>query len=240
MSHQSVFIGRNISSETKSWLVSENLSFEEHSFIQIVLKEPDFSIFSFIRKKPEQFVVSSQWAAKWLVKYHSRIEFSNLDSVLCLSEKQKLICNKISDSIFVAEQQNAQSLARLVGKTNRGEKVIYLHGNLALNVFDKTLESFKIECEKLEVYRNLPVLKKLENTFDVYLFFSPGGVQNFVNSGNVIPDTSAIVAIGATTAETGNKFFNREIYISKIQEELAAVKFAAGLLRHNEIRNYTN
>jgi uroporphyrinogen-III synthase len=235
MSLQSVFIGRNISSETKSWLVNENVSFGEHAFIQIVLNEPDYLLFSACKNKPKQFVASSQWAAKWLVKYHSTIEFSNLDSVFCLSEKQKEICAAITNNILVAKHQNANSLAQLTLEKNNGEQVIYLQGNLSLNIFELKMKSLGQQFLQVEVYRNLPLQKKLENTFGVYLFFSPSGAQNFHDSGNQIPRSSTIVTIGKTTAKSCEKLFNREIFVSEKQDELAAVKFAAGLLQNSFI-----
>lgn len=234
---QKLFIGRNISVATKSWLAAENIGFEEHPFIRIEFCEPDLSLFSSEEKKPKQFVVSSQWAAKWLVKYKTEIGFKNSDSILCLSEKQKEICYAISENIFVATHQNALSLAQLAVEINRGERVVYLHGNRSLDIFETEMKSLGIRVKKMEVYQNLPVLKTLSNTFHVYLFFSPGGVENFVTSGNMIPGTSVISAIGTTTSAACERLFDREIFISKKQEELAAVKFAAGFLQHSEIRN---
>ena len=121
---QNLFIGRNISAETKSWLAAENIGFEEHPFIRIVLSEPGFQLFFSEDKKSVQFVVSSQWAAKWLVKYKTEIGFEKSDSILCLSERQKEICSTISGNIFVAEQPNALSLAALVKQINRGGAVV--------------------------------------------------------------------------------------------------------------------
>ena len=231
-----LFIGRNISAETKSWLAAENIGFEEHPFIRIVLSEPGFQLFYSKDKKPEQFVVSSQWAAKWLVKYKTEIGFKKNDSIFCLSERQREICSTISGNIFVAEQPNAFSLAHLAGAMNSGKRMVYLHGNRSLNDFETEMTSLGIGVQKIEVYQNLPVLKTLSNTFGAYLFFSPSGVENFVKSGNLIPSASVISVIGTTTAKTCERLFCREIFISKTQEELAAVQFAAGFLKHSEIR----
>jgi uroporphyrinogen-III synthase len=231
-----LFIGRNISAETKSWLAAENISFEEHSFIRIEYCQPNLFVFSSEEKKPKHFVVSSGCAAKWLVKFQTEIGFKKSDSIFCLSEKQKEICNAISENIFVATHQNALSLARLVFKINRCEPVVYLHGNLSLNIFENEMKSLGVRFQKAEVYRNEPVLTKLEKTFGVYLFFSPSGAENFVQSGNQIPRNSTIAAIGPTTANACEKLFGREIMTSEKQKELDAVQFAAGLLQQSGIR----
>lgn len=231
-----LFIGRNISAETKSWLAAENIGYEEHPFIRIELCEPGFPLFSSGEKTPKQFVVSSQWAVIWLVKYKTEIGFQKSDSVFCLSEKQKELCSGVSENIFVATHQNALSLAQLVSQNNRGEQVVYLHGNLSLNVFETEMKSSGIRFQKFEVYRNIPVLREMSNPFGVYLFFSPSGVENFVTSGNRIPCTSAIAAIGSTTANACEKLFGRKIFSSEKQKELDAVQFAAGLLQQSEIQ----
>jgi uroporphyrinogen-III synthase len=230
----SLFIGRNIGTETKLWLTAGNISFEEHPLIRIEFCKPP--MFSSVEKGPKHYVVSSQWAAKWLVKYKTKIDFESCSSILCLSEKQMEICKTISENIFVASKQNALSMAQLISEKNHGEQMVYLSGNLSLDTFELEMKSLGIVIQKIEVYRNKPVLKKLSNTFGVYLFFSPSGAENFVKSGNRIPRTSNIAAIGTTTANACERLFNREILISKKQEELAAVQFAAGLLNHSEIR----
>ena len=235
----SLFIGREISAGTKSWLVAEKIGFEEHPFIRIELSKPILPVFSSQEKRAKQIVVSSQWAAKWLVKFKTEIGFETNDSVLCLSEKQKEICSAVSENVLVATQQNALSLAQLASQTNRGGLVVYLRGDLSLDTFELEMKSLGIGIQKLEVYRNVPVLIKLEKTFDVYLFFSPSGAENFVKSGNLIPHTSAIAAIGAATGTICKALFNREIIISKTQEELATVKLASTLLIHSEIRLHT-
>ena len=99
------------------------------------------------------------------------------------------------------------------------------------------MESYNINFEKFEVYRNLPVIKSIEDTFDFYLFFSPSGAANFEESGNHIPDYASVVAIGTTTATACEKLFGREISISEKQTELDAVKFAVGVLQEFEIQH---
>jgi uroporphyrinogen-III synthase len=232
-----IFIGRTISAESKSWLTAEKIGFEEHPFIRIEFCEPVLSLFSSEEKRSKQFVVSSGWAAKWLVKYQSEIGFKKYDSVICLSEKQKEICTVISENVFVAIHQNALSLAQLVFEMNRGGQLVYLHGNRSLNVLENEMKSLGIGFQKTEVYRNIPVLKKLDKSFGVYLFFSPSGAENFAESGNQIPLNSVIAAIGSTTANACEKLFGRNIFISEKQKELDAVQFAAGLLQPIEMQH---
>ena len=234
---QKLFIGRNISEETRTWLSTKNIDFEDHQLIQIELCEPDFALFSTIKIKPKMWVISSQWAAKWLLKYHAEIGFGILDSIVCLSEKQKEICKVITRNISVSNQQNAVWLSKMAFGQNKGQSVIYLHGNLSNHIFENEFDTPEKPFHEVEVYRNSPILKQLGN-FEVYLFFSPSGVINFVEGGNFIPAFSQIVAIGSTTAKTCKEIFQREVFTSEVQEELAAVKCAVQILQLTEI--YSN
>jgi len=233
---QKLFIGRKISSETKTWLSGENIAFEEHQLIIIEFCEPDISLFSSFENKPKMWIISSQWAAKWLVKYQKEIGFKTTDSVICLSEKQKGICSGFAANISVSNQQNAVSLSKLAIEKYCGEQVICLTGNLSMNNGELEMKSLGNQFQKTNVYRNSPLLKKVEGEFDVYLFFSPSGAISFSESGNKILASAAILAIGPTTAKSCEEIFGREILISEIQEELAAVQFAVGLLKKIEIQ----
>ena len=132
---QKLFMGRNISEETKTWLSLQDIDFEEHQLIQIEFCEPDFSLSSTLKDEPKMWVFSNQWAAKWLVKYHAEIGFGIDDSIVCLSEKQREICQCITKNISVSNQQNAVWLSKLTLDQNNGQQVIYLHGNLSNNIF---------------------------------------------------------------------------------------------------------
>lgn len=232
---QKLFIGRNISAETKLWLSSVNIDFEDHQLIKIESCEPDFAMFSSLENKPKMWMISSQWTAKWLIKYHNEIGFGKADSVICLSEKQKEICSGFTQNISVSNKKNIKSLAKLAFGKNNGEQMIYLHGNLSKNIFNTELKHPETNLKKVKVYRNLPVYKKMDEAFKCYLFFSPSGAISFVESGNKISRSAVIVAIGPTTAKACKEIFGREIFVSEKQDELAAVQFASTKI--NEIRN---
>ncbi len=129
-------MGRNISEETETWLSPQDIDFEEHQLIQIEFCEPDLSLFPTLKNEPKMWVFSSQWAAKWLVKYHAEIGFGTDDSFVCLSEKQLEICQRITKNICVSNQQNAVWLSKLALDQNNGKQVIYLPGNLSNNIFE--------------------------------------------------------------------------------------------------------
>lgn len=237
---QKLFIGRNIRAETKAWLSGVNIRFEDHQLIRIESCKPDYAMFSSLEDKPKMWMISSQWTAKWLVKYHNEIGFGNADSIICLSKKQKEICSDFTQNVSVSNQKNVKSLAKLAFGENEGEQMIYLHGNISNNIFEAELKPPETHLQKVKVYRNLPLQKKMGETFKCYLFFSPSGAISFSESGNNIPRSAVIVAIGPTTALACEEIFHRKVFVSEIQEELMAVQFAVGILKKMEIRHNTN
>lgn len=231
MKNSTVFIGREIQEETRKWLFEKQLIFEEHPLFEIELNKPDVLFFKQIVAEKKIFLVTSQWAAKWLVLNATEIGFIQTDFILCLSKKQKEICSIISENILVAEEKNADSLAKLVLDKIQDENLIYLKGNNSLTVLQSILKINGIRIAEIEVYKNLPSQKTIENEFDIYLFFSPSGISNFYESGNRIPVISKIVAIGKTTAVACRNTFSNEVFISPVQEELATVKYAINISR---------
>lgn len=227
----SIFIGRTVSKETRAWLLQNKIRFEEHPLIQIEYNMLNFSEFEQFRSQRKQFVVTSQWAAKWLVEYNAEMGLKDEDSIFCLSEKQKLILKDVSKNIFVSKKRNAKSLANLVISKNNQELVIFLHGNRTLNIIESQLSSFYSGFVTIEVYRNYPVYLRLKKKFSAYIFFSPGGVENFNDSGNSIPETAEIFAIGETTADACKLLFKNKVSISEQQDEISVIKYAVDRIK---------
>ncbi len=75
--------------------------------------------------------------------------------------------------IVISKEKNANSLAELVNKNCIGKTVVYLKGDKSLNTLQTEIDSENIQLFETEVYRNLPVVQKLNTDFDAYLFFSP-------------------------------------------------------------------
>ncbi len=233
MKQPALFIGRKISIETANWLKHQKVLFEEHPLFRIEWNEPECFEFSTIGQKKRQFAITSRWAAKWLVKNAAEIGFNNSDSVFCLSEKQRNVCSRITQNIFISEESNAESLAKLIQAKNKNEQVVFLCGNRSLDVLEMKLNQ-NHRFKKVEVYRNLPLFPEVKSEFDFYLFFSPGSVENFYKAGNTIPKRSKIVTIGSSTAKACLVFFRNEILASPVQEEIAMVKYAAALMNQQE------
>ncbi len=237
--NQTIFIGRKLTDSAKIVLKNNNISFEDRELIEIKLITPDISFFQTITEKRKNWVITSSWAAKWLKIHHSEIGFSDADSVFCLSAKQAEILKEISSRIFISEQQNAKSIAELVTQKNNDEAIIYLSGNKSLKVLENELHSKEFSFCKSVVYRNTPVIQKINSEFKAYLFFSPSGIESFIETGNLIPGSAVVFTIGKTTGSAAKKYFPNPVLESPVQEEVGFIEFALDKLKskRKEISN---
>ncbi|MBN2637197.1 MAG: uroporphyrinogen-III synthase [Prolixibacteraceae bacterium] len=233
----SIFIGRNLADETRNWLRDNNVSFTEKPLIRVEYHLPDFSFFNQLKKEERNWVITSNHVAHWLKKYNTEIEFNPCDTLFCLSQKQSEIVAEIADNIFISEQKNAMSVAELVNINCIGKSVIYLKGDKSLNTLQTEIDSVNIQLYETVVYRNIPVHQKITSNFDAYLFFSPSGIESFVEAGNTIQKSARIFTIGRTTQNKAKQIFSNQVSESPFQEETRFIEFAVNQLKKSQPSN---
>lgn len=154
--------------------------------------------------------------------------FQSADSIFCLSEKQAAIIRKFSDAVFVSKEKNIQSLSELVQQKKQNKLCLFLKGNRSLSVSG-------LEIIEVDVYQNTLLKPKEVNEFEVYLFFSPSGIDSFIQGGNLISENTSIVTIGETTAQKAKTVFENQIIVSDEQSELATIQKAVSVLKESVI-----
>lgn len=222
-----IFIGRNIEERSKIWLRQRRVDYVAQPLIDVQLNVPDYSFFHKIEARKKQWFITSRWAAKWLNIHYSNIGFSSNDSVFCLSEKQAEIIRGFSDAVFISKERNSKSLSDLLFDT-KGLK-IFLRGN-------RSLEASGLEIIEVEVYQNSLTKATVGNDFGAYLFFSPSGIESFIQGKNVVSEHSIIITIGETTARKARAEFPNEVFVSVEQSEWAMVKLAVTVLNKEETK----
>jgi uroporphyrinogen-III synthase len=101
--------------------------------------------------------------------------------------------------------EDAASLADKIISSGMAENILHPSGNLKLDVLEQKLASANIKCNSLLVYKTeLNKDIKTDKSFDAVLFFSPTGVESFlnVNTWNI---KAVACCIGKTTAESFRK-----------------------------------
>lgn len=220
------FIGEKLSRVTRQWLQKQQIQFIEQPFFRIEYKKPNLKFFETMANRSKQWVVTSSYAAHWLVRFKTKIGLTPTDRLYCWSEKQAEILRKLKLPVFVSSYSGSTELAQNVIDQNQGESVLFLHGDKLHNEINNLFLDFAIQYSDVEVYKNTPIEQFVSGIFDAYLFFSPTGIDNFKASGNFPNPTSVVLANENSTAREAWKLFTNKVYLSPENEELSFVKYS--------------
>jgi len=220
----SVFVGRNLSAATRRWLRKQPIRFIEHPFMRIQFKKPNVDFLNTIKNERVSLVVTSSYAAHWLVRFRKHFGGQSDPEIFCLSTRQHEILHKAKMKVYQAAEPNMSSLAALVAANNTGQRVVYLRGDKSLNDLYERLFTHGIPAHEMVVYKNTPIEKWINEAFDAYLFFSPTAIENYKASGNFPSPRAQIMAFGENTAQTAWKMFPNAVNVSSEQEELLFVQ----------------
>ena len=221
-----IFIGRKLSALTRKWLVSEQIRFIEQPLVRITYRKPDVMFFESVWQAEKKWVVTSSYAAHWLLRFSEKIGLEKDDLVYCLSEKQEGILKACGVQVVRPVSPSACSLAELLIRQNDGCKVVYLRGDKSLNHLPELLTKNQLDWQSVEVYKNTSVEILMNDVFDGYLFFSESAVKSYKASGNFPPPKASVLANGNRTAQAAWAEFPNLVLESSEQEELSFVKYA--------------
>ena len=220
------FIGEKLSAVTRRWLQKQHVQYIEQPFFRIEYKKPKLSFFKTMAGSSKQWVITSVYAAHWLVRFQSQVGLTASDKLYCWSEKQAVVLRKLNLPVFVSSYSNIPELASQVIGQNQGESVLFLHGDKLHNEITAVFSGFVLPYSEIEVYKNTPIEQFVNGIFDAYLFFSPSGIHNFKASGNFPNPTSPILANENSTAREAWRVFTNKVYLSPEQEELSFVQYS--------------
>jgi uroporphyrinogen-III synthase len=220
------FIGEKLSGVTRQWLQKQHVHYIEQPFFRIEYKKPILAFFETMQNTPKQWVITSTYSAHWLLRFQSKVGLTATDSLYCWSELQAEVLRKLNLPVFISSYSNIGELANQVINQNRGESVLFLHGDKLHNEITTVFSSYPVQYSEIEVYKNTPIEKFVNGIFDAYLFFSPSGIKNFMASGNFPNPTSPILANENSTAREAWRVFTNKVYLSPEQEELSFVQYS--------------
>lgn len=218
------FIGEKLSSATRQWLVKQHVLFIEEPFFRTEYKKPNLAFFKTMAESRKQWVITSSYAAHWLVRFHAKIGLTVSDRLYCWSEKQAEILKKLNRLVFVSSYSNPAELAENVLTQNEGDTVLFLRGDVLHNELTSVVSVVGLNFSEIEVYKNTPVEKFFSGIFDAYLFFNPQSIENFKASGNFTSPNSLVLANESSTAKEAWRTLDNKVYISPEHEELPFVQ----------------
>ncbi len=193
---------------TKQLSVSQTDMFDTKIGVQM----SDFISIKFNRLKPtvvkntiENVVITSQNGVDALLQNFSPLEL-DFKNIYCVGRRTKrLIEKKIGKVAYVSN--SARELANHLIEAGNIQSVTYFCGNLRRDELTTMLSEKSIEVEEIEVYRTVKNERKFKDEFDAVLFYSPSGIQSFIED-NQVNDVIAF-CIGQTTAVEAKKHFSK-------------------------------
>ncbi|MFY7899050.1 MAG: uroporphyrinogen-III synthase [Chitinophagaceae bacterium] len=101
---------------------------------------------------------------------------------------------------------------------NQEKAITFFCGDIRRDELPNTLKENNISVLEKTVYQTIVTPKKLSQTFDGILFFSPSAVESFF-AVNTVPLHTVLFAVGTTTAQAIQSFTNNKIIIADFPEK---------------------
>lgn len=190
-------------SDSQKAKVSSKIKVEESDFIKIRFNRINAKVL----ESPIQHVVITSQNGVEALRYNftkSELQFQN---IYCVGRRtKKLIEREIGPVKHVAK--NASALAEYLSQQSDIENITYFCGNLRLDDLELGLAKSKIVIEEIIVYNTFSSPQKIKKDTQGVLFFSPSGIQSFIEKNE--PSFTAF-CIGDTTAKEAQKYFEKVI-----------------------------
>uniref|UniRef100_UPI00404A2F7C uroporphyrinogen-III synthase n=1 Tax=Flavobacterium sp. TaxID=239 RepID=UPI00404A2F7C len=175
----------------KKWLLHAGLSVVEFDFIKI--KSLDFEI-----KSVHEFLIfTSQNAVNQIIKHP---DFHDLQSRKCFCVGEKTAQLLQSNQFSILEKTNdAKTLADLIVEKYQSNSFTFFSGESRLDTLPEMLHQNSVVWNEISVYETVLNSERLNISADGILFFSPSGVESFLQKNNL--NDAECFCIGQTTAK---------------------------------------
>ena len=195
-------------------LVDNDFNVLEHNFIKIeALNNADFLIT--LKEQLPYFIFTSKNAVQCFVDQLSvnKIKIKKNSIFYSLSgETQSALIEEGFKPTIIAE--NAADLATKIIKEGKIKEAIFLCGDKRKEELSVLLKEAGINLKELIIYKNILQPKKIIESYQAILFFSPSALQSYFESNN-LNKTVACFCIGYSTANALKQYkINNKIIVS--------------------------
>ncbi|MGJ8744656.1 hydroxymethylbilane synthase [Polaribacter sp.] len=188
-------------SELQKETLSETIGIKDSDFIKIRFNRIPAKV---MKNQHENVLITSQNGAEALLNSFTKDEI-NIKNIYCVGRRtKKLIEKRIGKVTYVAK--NALKLAEYISKETEIKEVTYFCSDLRLDVLPTYLQAHDIVVNEVEAYKTMLSPVKMENDVDGVLFFSPSGIESYLEENNT---SKVAFCIGETTAVEARKHFNK-------------------------------
>ena len=186
-------------------LLNNGISLTQANFIQTKAVEFELESIS------EMLLFTSQNAVESVLQ-NSKIELLKQHKAICVGSKTKELLEKNGFTV-VASQDYAANLAPMIISDFANKSFTFFAGNLRRDTLPNAMNLNRIVFKEIRVYETTMAPQKINGIFDGILFFSPSGVESYLQNNTI--ENQICFCIGTTTADALDK--NKNIVIATKQ-----------------------
>lgn len=181
---------KKLSNALKNKLSDAKIEVVEKNFIQI-------KSITFDTPQPNDYLVfTSKEAVKSVLK--SDVKNGFLKPCFCVGKKTHRFLEKKGFTVLESADY-AEELIQLIDSKYKNHSFTFFCGNIRRNTIPDFFQQNKIVYNEIIVYETKLKPHKLKESFDAVLFFSPSGVNSFLENNTL--GNKTCFCIGTTTAK---------------------------------------
>lgn len=165
-----------------------------------------------LKKKVKNAIFTSKNAVEGLLTNVSADEL-NFEDIYCVGRKTRRLIQKKIGKVTHFEN-NATDLANHLVEFIEGTEATHFCGNLSMDDIPNILGEAHITVNSVETYKTKLSGQKMDDAVEGVLFFSPSGVESYLNNNK--PNKIAY-CIGETTAKAARTHF-KDVKVAKIPD----------------------
>lgn len=175
----------------RQFLLNAKIAVVEADFIQT--ESTNFNLSNI----NENLIFTSQNAVTSILQHPDSATLKS-KKVFCVGSKTKALLEKNGYTVEI-HTGYAADLAEIIMLMHRNESFTFFCGNLRRDVLPEMLNENEVQFNEIEVYQTKLTSQKMDAPFDGILFFSPSGVESYLQQNKL--KNQYCFCIGNTTAE---------------------------------------
>ena len=166
-----------------------------------------------VPNKIENIIFTSQNSVKAVMDAMPEDTKKGIENCFCVGSKTKKLLEDYGLEVKYMTDYGVQ-LAEYLVKNHNTKAYHFFCGNLRREVIPTAMKENNISLYETEVYKTTLDPVKLESDFDAILFYSPSGVNSFMELNHLEEKQKQkyiAVCIGTTTEKAAQKYFNNVV-----------------------------
>lgn len=182
---------KNLLEAQKQHLLTPNFFYQEEDFIKIV--NTNFTINTI----GEYLIVTSQNAVESIILNAKKAQLKK-HKCFCVGIKTRALLEHYGFEVIVYSDYAAE-LASIICNQYQKSTFTFFSGNLRRDILPEAMLLAQVSFKEIVIYETILQSHKISSKPDGILFFSPSGVESYLQQNTITNETC--FCIGKTTAE---------------------------------------